>query len=273
MPRPSLLAAPVRVARPATRLATRPAARRVLVAALLAAASVAGACRAKGEERPTPAATQGASAGGAATSASDGALGAAGAATGAGADSTALRAAADSGRIVGAPSAKVWLIIASDFQCPYCRMWHDESFAALKREYVDAGKVRMAFLNFPLPSHRHAMPTAEAGMCAATQRRFWEFHSALFETQEQWSRAADATPAIEAAAGKVGLDLARFRACRTSGVMRALVEADRDRMERAGVNSTPSFFVGRTAIAGAQPLPVFRAALDSALAASATATR
>jgi len=183
-----------------------------------------------------------------------------------GADSTALRAAADSGRIQGAPGAGVWLIMVSDFQCPYCKQWHDDSYATLAREYVATGKVRAAFLNFPLDQHQQALPSAEAAMCASAQGKFWPYQSALFETQARWGAMSDASPVYDSLATALGVDLARFRRCTASHVMRPLVEADRDRMQRAGVRSTPSFFVGDQQIAGAQPTATFRQALDAALA-------
>jgi protein-disulfide isomerase len=188
------------------------------------------------------------------------------------ADSLALRAAADSGRILGAAGAKVWMLMVSDFQCPYCKSWHDQSFAALRKEYVDNGKVRMAYMNFPLDQHEQAVPAAEAAMCASVQRKFWEYQSALFGTIERWGKPGDQTAVYESLATAQGLDLARFRSCMQSHVMRAVIEGDRVRMQQAGVQSTPSFFVGSQAIAGAQPTAVFRQALDAALA-GAPATR
>ena len=183
-----------------------------------------------------------------------------------GADSVALRAAADSGRIQGSPGARVWLIEVSDFQCPYCKMWHDASYDALRREYIATGKARAAYLNFPLDMHVQAMPAAEAAMCASAQHRFWEYHSALFRTQDQWGHPGDVSATFDSLATSVGADVARFRACTRSHVMRALIEADRDRMERAGVRSTPTFYVGNKQIIGGQPTDVFRQALDAAVA-------
>ena len=229
--------------------------RRATLAAvgLLGASSLA--CRSSAEERTAPGAASAVASAPASAAAST-----------LPADSAARRAAADSGRILGAPTAKVWMLIASDFQCPYCKMWHDETFAALRREYVETGKVRMAFVHFPLDNHAQAKPASEASMCASAQGKFWEYHTALFEAPDSWSGAGDRSAAFEAAARRVGLDVPAFQSCVRSGVMRALVDADKDRMLRAGVNSTPSFFVGNRAVAGAQPLPVFRAAIDSALA-------
>ncbi|GJG88131.1 hypothetical protein tb265_33120 [Gemmatimonadetes bacterium T265] len=183
-----------------------------------------------------------------------------------GPDSVALRAAADSGRIQGTPGAKVWLIEVSDFQCPYCKMWHDDSYDALRREYIATGKARAAYVNFPLDMHVQAMAASEAAMCASAQHKFWEYHDALFRTQEQWGRPGDQSPAFDSLATSVGADVAKFRSCTRSHVMRAVVEADRERMERAGVRSTPTFYVANKQIAGAQPVDVFRQALDAAVA-------
>jgi protein-disulfide isomerase len=224
--------------------------------ALLAALALAG-CGGRGEERAAAAATP---AGVTTTAAAGGEADAA-----VPADSTALRAAADSGRILGAPGARVWLLMVSDFQCPYCKIWHDQSFEELRRDYVATGKVRMAYLHYPLDQHEQAMPSAEASMCAAAQKRFWEYQSSLFGTVQRWGRGGDQSAVYDSLAQARGLDMARFRSCTRSHVMRALIEADKDRMARAGVQSTPSFFVGNQGIAGAQPTPVFRRALDAAL--------
>ncbi len=242
-------------------------------AAVAALAAALVACRAPGPDQRAAAASGAgsgaASAAAAAAPAVAGAQVAAGAAPGGarpGAVSAALRAAADRGRTQGAPGAKVWLLMVSDFQCPYCKQWHDESYAALAREYVASGKARAAFVHFPLDQHAQALPAAEAAMCASAQGKFWPYQSALFETQGRWGAMADARPVYDSLATALGVDLARFRSCTASRVMRALVEADRDRMQRAGVRSTPSFFVGDQQIAGAQPTAAFRQALDAAVA-------
>ena len=182
------------------------------------------------------------------------------------ADTVALRARADSNRILGSPQAKVWMLIVSDFQCPYCKMWHDQSWAAIKHDYVDAGKVRVAYLHFPLEQHEQAQATAEASMCASAQGKFWEYGESLFASQARWAKPGDQSGVYDSLAVAQGLDAARFRSCMASHVMHAVVEADQDRMRRAGVQSTPSFYVGNTPISGAQPTDVFRRVLDAALA-------
>ena len=183
-----------------------------------------------------------------------------------GGDSTGLLARADRGRIRGDTTAKVWLVIVSDFQCPYCRQWHDESFATVVRDYVDTGKLRVAYVNFPLKIHPNAIPSAEAAMCASVQGRFWEMHDALFRTQSRWAAMPDPKPLFDSLATSLGADAAPFKSCVESTVMRQMIDADERRGSDAGVQATPTFFVGDEKIEGAVPLPDLRAALDRALA-------
>jgi protein-disulfide isomerase len=173
----------------------------------------------------------------------------------------------DAARITGDSTAKVWMIMASDFQCPYCKQWHDESFATLRREYVDNGKVRLAFYNFPLAMHPNAVPAAEAAMCAGAQNKFWPMHDALFASQATWAPLKDPSPVFDSLGTKLGLDTKSFNACRASHATLPMIKADQDRAERAGVQSTPTIIIGNKLIAGAQPTDVFRRALDAALAA------
>ena len=177
-----------------------------------------------------------------------------------------LVARADSSRIRGSASAKVWLILASDFQCPYCKMWHDSTDAVIRREYVDNGKVRLAFVNFPLNIHPNAIPAAEYAMCAAAQDKFWQMHDSLFAQQEKWAPQENPTAALEQVAVSAGVDLTALRSCVSAHKMRPLIEADHEKAARAGVRATPSFFIGNQVLEGVQPASELRKALDAALA-------
>lgn len=230
----------------------RPTVRHAL--ALAALFLTAAACR-KGEQPRTAMAATGETA---ATAAAPAAAG-----------DTALLARADEGRLAGARAAKVWLVEVSDFQCPYCKMFHDSTYAAIRREYVDNGKVRMAYVHLPLSSHRHAMAAAEASMCAAVQGKFWQVHDGLFDTQLLWSRLDDVSEPFAEIAQKAGVEMTAWRACMASHAVRPLVQADAERAERSGIGSTPSFIIGNQLVEGAQPIGVFRQVLDSALATAA----
>ncbi|HEV7387233.1 MAG TPA: thioredoxin domain-containing protein [Gemmatimonadaceae bacterium] len=185
------------------------------------------------------------------------------AATRAPTDSNITRA--DLARIQGSPTAPLWVIEVSDFQCPYCKQWHDETYPMLRDQYVKTGKIRLAYVNFPLAMHNHAFPAAEAAMCAGAQDKFWQMHDALFSTQHGWEDLRATGAVFDSLAQSTGVDMTRWRDCMKSGKMRALIEADHDRAERAGASATPTFMIGNKLIAGAQPLEEFRKLIDSAM--------
>lgn len=183
------------------------------------------------------------------------------------ADREARLARADRGRIRGRADAP-WIVVISDYQCPFCKRWHDETAPLIERDYVRTGKAQIAYLNFPISaSHPNAQAAHETAMCAAEQERFWPVSDALFETQEEWKGLRSPRAFFEALAVARGVDAARFRQCVTSGEMRELIAADLDRAQRIGVGSTPTFLIGGRPLIGAQPYDAFRRAIDAALAA------
>jgi protein-disulfide isomerase len=191
----------------------------------------------------------------------------------AGAADDALLERADKARIQGDTAAKVWIVEVSDFQCPYCKEWHDRTLPVLAREFIRTGAVRMAYVNFPLGQHAQALPAAEAAMCAAAQDRFWQMHDTLFTTQARWGAMTDAMPLYDSLAVAIGVNPVEWRSCMSSHVMRRLISADRTRGLNAGVSSTPTFFVGSEMIRGAAPIDDFRAAIARARANAAAPPR
>lgn len=181
--------------------------------------------------------------------------------------------AADHGRVQGDSAARTWVIIASDFQCPYCKQWHGETYANFVKEYVRTGKVKVAYVNFPLNQHQNAMITAQAAMCAAAQNKFWQYHDALFNSQSRWETMQDPRPVLDSLATAVGVDVPLWGKCVDSGKMLPMIRADRDRLAQAGVQSTPSFLIGDEILAGAQPIEAMRPALDSAIKKNAGSAR
>lgn len=186
------------------------------------------------------------------------------------ADSTLLTTA-DAARIQGDSAAPIWLMEISDFQCPFCARWHEETYPVILEEYVKPGKVRMAYINLPLSSHVHAEPAAEAAMCAGVQGKFWPVHDGIFRTQERWSGLTNAQPVFDSIAGAAGVVMAAYRDCVTNRRTAPMVGADASRAREIGVQSTPSFLILRgqeviRGIAGAYPADTFRVVLDAALA-------
>lgn len=179
---------------------------------------------------------------------------------------------ADKGRIQGATSAPIWIVEVSDFQCPFCKTWHDNAYAAVVREYVQTGRARMAYLNMPLRMHQHAMEAAEVAMCASVQSRFWEMHEALFNTQSRWEGMPSVATYFDSLATTVGVARPAFDTCVKAHLTRPLIDADIERGKSAGIGSTPTFFVGDQKIEGAQPLPLFREVIEAQLAKAKAAS-
>lgn len=186
-------------------------------------------------------------------------------------ETDSLMQRADLGRIMGSQDAKVWMIVVSDFQCPYCREWHAKVAEPLRKEYVQTGKVRIAYLNFPLGQHQHAWPAAEVAMCSGVQGKFWPVHDAIFATQDRWkgmSPAAGATYFDSLAIAR-GVEPSQLRACVNAKTLRPLIQADYDRSRNSGVQSTPTVIIGNDVLPGVESLDVYKRLLDAAVVAAA----
>jgi protein-disulfide isomerase len=175
-------------------------------------------------------------------------------------------AVADTNRIQGNPAAKVWLVMASDFQCPACKQWHETEAPEIMRDYVATGKLRFAYINFPLDMHPNARPASEAAMCAAAQGKFWGVHDRLFEKQPEWFGMPDPVPMFRRLVAEAGVDTVAWNQCLADDVMVPLIDGDYARGKSGGVDRTPSFFVGDRRIGGGIPAKNLRPLLDSALA-------
>jgi len=162
----------------------------------------------------------------------------------------------------GSRNAPVTIQIFSDFQCPFCTRARP-TIDQLLNEY--RGQIRLVWRNYPLPFHDNAQAAAEAAMEVFRQGgndAFWAYHNLLFDNQQALS-ADD----LERYAGQIGgIDMNAFRAAREQRRHRAAVEADMDAVRTAGARiGTPSFFVNGRLIQGAQPIEVFRTAVERAL--------
>lgn len=173
------------------------------------------------------------------------------------------------GPALGAESAPVTMIEFTDYQCPFCRRYHDETFARLLGEFVETGKVRYVASDLPLPMHAQARPAAAAAFCAHEQGRFWEYRSALFERQ-----AALSSETLIALADQLRLDRGSFETCLRSGRPDQSIEAGLRAAREAGLTGTPSFLIGKVTdgrfegevFRGAQPFDSFADRLKAMLA-------
>jgi protein-disulfide isomerase len=160
----------------------------------------------------------------------------------------------------GGKNASVTIIEFSDYECPFCKRAEsvvDEVMSA----YGD--KIKVVFRDFPLPFHANARPAAEAANCAAAQGKFWEYHAKLFANQ-----AALTPDKLNAYAGEIGLDQAKFSECLAQKPHAAAIDKDIEDGQKVGVSGTPAFFINGRMLSGAQPFEKFKELIDEELAAA-----
>jgi protein-disulfide isomerase len=178
------------------------------------------------------------------------------------------------GRMRGSPSAAVTVYEMSDFQCPYCRQFALTTFPTLDSAYVATGKVRWAFVNFPLTSiHQNAVPAAETAYCAAQQGGFWPVHDLLYKHQDVWAPLKEPGAFFLTLADSAKLSRPALLACLKSPATEAAIRADAEGAERSGASSTPTFYIEGGLLVGAQPVAIFRQVLDSIIKVKAAATK
>src|SRR5262249_25070646 len=114
---------------------------------------------------------------------------------------------------LGREDAPVTLVEFSDYQCPFCKRHFSTVYPALKKDYIDTGKLRYVFRDFPIANlHPQAKKAHEAAYCAREQNRYWEMHDLLFENSKDLS-----VPALKGYATKIALNDDQFNACLESG--------------------------------------------------------
>lgn len=164
---------------------------------------------------------------------------------------------ADDDPSIGPPDAPVTIVEFSDFNCPYCRKFHQETFASLMAAYED--QVRFVYRDFPITS-AESFVAAQAANCAGRQGEYWAFHDALFSGGMGLGRAA-----YEGYAGQLGLDVQALGACLDSGEEASEVTSDARAASELGVTGTPTFFINGIPLVGAQPITEFSRVIDAEL--------
>jgi protein-disulfide isomerase len=176
---------------------------------------------------------------------------------------------------MGSPSAKVELVEHGDFECPGCGQYAELVEPEIRQLYVNTGKIRTRFIDFPLVgAHKNTLNASNAAACADEQGKFWEMHDLLYGTQYLWSalvngsESSDPDKHFRKIARQIpGLDGAKFDECLSSRRMMPKVQAHLKLGEARGVNGTPTFFVGNQQF-GNLSVTDLKKVLDNALAAA-----
>jgi protein-disulfide isomerase len=160
---------------------------------------------------------------------------------------------------IGPEDAPIVIIEFSDFECPYCKRWHDETFEQLMENYPD--EILFVYRDFPLSFHPNAVSAAEAANCAGEQDAYWEYHAALFSYELAFGESTYLTYAEE-----LNLDIDAFTECMEENRYYDEVIDDFEYAAGLGVTGTPTFFINGIPIVGAQPYQVFKQIIDEELA-------
>ena len=184
-----------------------------------------------------------------------------------------IKISADNDPIIGDPNAPITIIEFSDFQCPFCARFNTQTLPAILDEYIEQGKVKLVFRDFPIQSiHPNALPASVAAECANDQGNFKGMHDILFEKQNEWNRleTVDALSLFSQYASEMQLEQETFDSCLTSGKHIPEIRNDLDDGRDYGVSGTPGFFVGNDQIGyvelkGAQPFESFKKIIDAQL--------
>ena len=169
-----------------------------------------------------------------------------------------VEVAFDRERLRGDAKAPITIVEFADYQCPYCQQIEAAMKEVLKKY---PGQVNLAFRDFPLSSiHPNAQKASEAARCAGKQGKFWEFHDALFTDQAKLDE-----PGLKAIGQALALDEKAFASCLGSGEFATQVARDQEDGRKAGIGSTPSFFVNGVFLSGTQPVAEFEKLIDNEL--------
>lgn len=172
-----------------------------------------------------------------------------------------MAALIDDDAIKGNPDAPVIIVEWSDFECPFCSRFYSQTLSQIEEEYIDTGKVKLIYRDFPLNSiHPNAQKAAEAAECAGEQGSYFEMHDKLFE-----DGVAGGSSTYKGYAEELGLNTDEFNACLDSGAMTDEVAQDLRDGQAAGVTGTPGFMIDGELVKGAQPFSAFKQIIDRKL--------
>ena len=177
-------------------------------------------------------------------------------------------AAAD-GMTLGNADAPVTIYEYSDFQCPFCARTAAEVVPRLDTDYLATGKAKLIFKNLAFIGQESRW-AAEAAACAGDQGKFWEYHNKLFEEQNGENKGAFKVENLKRFAQEIGLNAGDFNTCFDAGKYTGQIADEVSEAENRGVNATPTFFVGQTAVETSYD--AISEAIEAALATPAPGT-
>jgi protein-disulfide isomerase len=167
---------------------------------------------------------------------------------------------------LGDEKAPVTIVEWANYQCHYCEQFAAQTKGQLISEYVDTGKVRFLYRDFPFSGQGNVVRASSAAACANDQGRYWDYHDVLYRAREDWGSLSGA--ALDAKlvdyASQIGLDGGALGSCINSGKHVQDVNNDASAAVNFGLSGTPAFIIDGYAYEGAMPIEAFRKVLADA---------
>lgn len=178
-----------------------------------------------------------------------------------------LLARVDTARILGAPTAPLWVVFVGELQCAPCASSLHALIPMLRREYVETGKIRFAFVNAGAPDTVYnARFAAHAALCAGVSGHFWEALDLIAASRDDWADLDDPQPRLDSLAVRAGADSATQSTCRQRQRMLAMVGWDKERAEASNITQLPTLLIGDQPFTGNLSPAAVRRVIDKALA-------
>lgn len=168
---------------------------------------------------------------------------------------------------LGDENAKLEIVEFGDLDYSYSKEYYEQIFPKIKEEYIDTGKVKYVFINYPLTSlHARSQRAAEASECAHEQNKFWEYRKAIHEKWDPTKTQNGLSDEdLKQLALDSGLNLEEFEACLDSGKMITKVQNDYKESIKAGATVAPAFYIGNSLVGGVQSFEMFNQIIDYGL--------
>ncbi|MEK6889470.1 MAG: thioredoxin domain-containing protein [Nanoarchaeota archaeon] len=177
-----------------------------------------------------------------------------------GAENQRYEVSEDDDAVLGSPDAPVTIIEFSDYQCPYCERFWSQTLPLIKEQYIDTGKVKLIYRDYPLDFHPMATPAAIASECVhelGGDSGYYKYHDKLFENQASLS-----IDNMKKWAKELGYNI---DSCLDSNKYLDEVNSDMQDGSAVGVQGTPGFFINGVSVSGAQPFSVFQQIIEQEL--------
>ena len=164
-------------------------------------------------------------------------------------------------RVLGRASAPITIVEYASLTCPHCGAFHRDVLPQVKKEWIDTGKAKLVYRNFPL--NAQALTAAKVAECMQGERYFGLL-DVLFQQMDRWA-AQDPVPGLTRLGKLGGLGEEQIKACLTDAAAeKRILQKQLIGQQQLGVSSTPTFFINGKKIVGVEIYDMFRQALAAA---------